>query len=43
MGHGICVEKGCKKYAVIDYNGCEHWVCKTHFDSLTNYFESEYN
>lgn len=41
-GHGKCKEKNCEKWATIDYNGHGHWVCKGHYESLSNYFDEEY-
>jgi hypothetical protein len=41
-GLGICIEKNCKRFAVRDYNGCKHYVCQQHYDSLSNYFDEEY-
>ncbi|HWY34398.1 MAG TPA: hypothetical protein VNX68_07105 [Nitrosopumilaceae archaeon] len=43
LPHGICVENNCKRPAVIDYNEHEHWVCQEHYDSLSRYFDEEYN
>lgn len=40
--YGFCKEKGCDKKAVIDYNGCGHYVCQSHYDSLSKYFDEEY-
>lgn len=42
MGKGKCLEKNCTRFAVIDYNGCGHWVCRSHYDSLITYFDEEY-
>lgn len=42
MGKGKCMEKGCRKYAVCDYNGHGHWVCQSCDDSLQSDFEDEY-
>jgi len=32
----------CGKPAVRDYNGHEYWVCKRHFDKLSDEFDEEY-
>ena len=37
-GHGVCKEKGCDKYATKDYNGHDHWVCDSCYDSLNYSF-----
>lgn len=42
MGHGICMEKGCSRFATKDYNGHQHWACDRHFDKLHDEFEDEY-
>lgn len=39
---GLCKERNCKDDATIDYNGHGHWVCKYHYDKLSDYFEEEY-
>jgi hypothetical protein len=40
--HGMCMEQNCKDKATIDYNGHGHWVCKYHYDKLSDYFDEEY-
>lgn len=40
---GKCVEKNCTKNATKDYNGHKHFVCDDCYDSLTRYFEEEYD
>lgn len=40
--HGMCKERNCKDKATIDYNGHGHWVCKYHYDKLSDYFDEEY-
>lgn len=42
QGHGICKEDGCKKFAVIDYNGHGCWNCQSCHDRNERYFEDEY-
>ena len=42
-GLGKCMEKHCTSFAVVDYNGHGHWVCKYHDDKLNKEFEDEYN
>ncbi len=37
-----CIEKGCERPAVSDYNGHGHYVCKMHMDSLSREFDNEY-
>jgi hypothetical protein len=41
--HGICKESNCKKPATKDYNGHNHWVCDYHYETLTKYFEDNYD
>ena|ERR1035437_3380053 len=41
-GLGICVEKGCKKFATKDYNGHKHYVCDSCYEHLNNEFDEEY-
>ena len=38
-----CMELNCTKIATVDYNGHGHMVCESHYDSLTRYFEEEYD
>ncbi len=40
--HGMCKERNCKDKATIDYNGHGHWVCRYHYDKLSDYFDEEY-
>lgn len=40
--HGICKENNCDAKAEVDYNGHGHWVCRKHYESLSNYFDEEY-
>ncbi len=40
--HGICKERNCESKAEIDYNGHNHWVCKYHYEKLSDYFDEEY-
>ena len=42
-GHGICVEDGCEKYAVVDYNGHGHWNCQRCYDKNERYFEANFD
>jgi hypothetical protein len=42
-GHGICKERNCESKAEIDYNGHGYWVCRKHYDSLSDYFDKEYS
>ncbi len=42
-GKGMCVEKNCGNFAVVDYNGQGYFVCKNCDDVLTARFEDEYN
>lgn len=42
-GQGICKEKGCDKFAVIDYNGHGHWNCQSCYDRNERYFEANYD
>lgn len=41
-GLGKCMENNCQRFATRDYNGCGHFVCDNHFDSLSRYFDEEY-
>lgn len=41
--HGMCKEANCKNKATRDYNGYEYWVCKYHYDKLSDYFDEEYD
>lgn len=41
--YGKCKEKNCKRFAKQDYNGHGHYVCDEHYESLSKYFEDEYN
>jgi len=40
--HGICKEPNCNEKATIDYNGHGYWVCRYHYDKLSDYFDEEY-
>jgi len=40
--HGICKERNCETKAEIDYNSHGHWVCKYHYEKLSDYFDEEY-
>jgi len=41
-GIGMCVEKGCKKFATKDYNGYKHYVCDSCYEHLNNEFDEDY-
>lgn len=38
-----CTEKNCNKPATTDYNGHRHMLCESHYESLTEHFEEEYD
>lgn len=39
----VCMENGCKKLATKDYNGYGHWVCDSCYETLSRFFDEEYN